>query len=107
MASWKRIGASLLCAALVGPAAAQPGGKVMRIVVPFAAGGAREVLARSFYSELGAALGQAVIIDNRPGAGGAIGTASVAKAEPDGHTLIFAASSHNVTALLAARAAYD
>ena len=107
---WKRAYvalAALACSAFLAPAAAQIGGKVVRIVVPFAAGGAREVLARSFYSELGAALGQAVIIDNRPGAGGAIGTASVAKAEPDGHTLIFAASSHNVTALLAARAAYD
>src|SRR6267378_3892720 len=107
MASWKRIGASLLCIALVSPASAQPGGKVVRIVVPFAAGGAREVLARTFYSELGAALGVTAIIDNRPGAGGAIGTASVAKAAPDGQTLIFAASSHNVTALLGANPAYD
>lgn len=79
----------------------------MRIVVPFAAGGAREILARTFYSELGAALGQTAIIDNRPGAGGAIGTAGVAKAAPDGQTLIFAASSHNVTALLGASPAYD
>jgi tripartite-type tricarboxylate transporter receptor subunit TctC len=79
----------------------------MRIVVPFAAGGAREVLARVFYSELGAALGETAIIDNRPGAGGAIGTASVAKAAPDGKTLIFAASSHNLTALLGASPAYD
>src|SRR5438093_5154564 len=79
----------------------------MRIVVPFAAGGAREVLARTFYSELGAALGVTAIIDNRPGAGGAIGTASVAKAAPDGQTLIFAASSHNVTALLGATPPYD
>jgi len=75
--------------------------------VPFAAGGAREVLARTFYSELGAALGQTAIIDNRPGAGGAIGTASVAKAAPDGQTLIFAASSHNITALLGASPPYD
>ena len=81
--------------------------QVMRIVVPFAAGGAREVLARTFYSELGAALGETVIIDNRPGAGGAIGTAYVAKAAPDGRTLIFAASSHNLTALLGATPAYD
>ena len=79
----------------------------MRIVVPFAAGGAREVLARTFYSELGAALGVTAIIDNRPGAGGAIGTAYVAKAAPDGRTLIFAASSHNVTALLGAHPPYD
>ena len=79
----------------------------MRIVVPFAAGGAREVLARTFYSELGAALGETAIIDNRPGAGGAIGTAYVAKAASDGRTLIFAASSHNVTALLGAHPPYD
>ena len=108
MVSLNRLCAALLCiAALLPPAAAQPGGKVMRIVVPFAAGGAREVLARTFYSELGAALGQTAIIDNRPGAGGAIGTASVARAAPDGQTLIFAASSHNVTALLGANPPYD
>lgn len=108
MSSLNRLGAALLCIAALGPpAAAQPGGKVMRIVVPFAAGGAREVLALTFYSELGAALGQVAIIDNRPGAGGAIGTASVAKAAPDGQTLIFAASSHNVTALLGANPPYD
>jgi tripartite-type tricarboxylate transporter receptor subunit TctC len=99
------LAALLLAAAL--PAFAQVGGKVIHIVVPFAAGGAREVLARTFYSELGAALGQTAIIENKPGAGGAIGTASVAKAAPDGQTLIFAASSHNVTALLGANPPYD
>src|SRR6266705_4143947 len=107
MSSCVQISFALLCIALACPAQAQPGGKVMRIVVPFAAGGAREVLARTFTSELGAALGATAIIDNRPGAGGAIGTASVAKAAPDGQTLIFAASSHNVTALLGALPAYD
>jgi tripartite-type tricarboxylate transporter receptor subunit TctC len=109
--TWVRSGIqicfALLCFAFACPASAQPGGKVMRIVVPFAAGGAREVLARTFHSELGAALGATAIIDNRPGAGGAIGTASVAKAAPDGQTLIFAASSHNVTALLGANPPYD
>src|SRR6266705_2558267 len=109
--SWMRsrtqICFALLCLGFAHPASAQPGGKLMRIVVPFAAGGAREVLARTFYSELGAALGASAIIDNRPGAGGAIGTASVAKAAPDGQTLIFAASSHNITALLGANPPYD
>ena len=98
------IRALVLCAAVLPSLAAA---QVTRIVVPFAAGGAREVLARTFYAELGAALGQTVIIDNRPGAGGAIGTAFVARAVPDGRTLIFAASSHNLTALLGATPAYD
>ncbi|HTQ73191.1 MAG TPA: tripartite tricarboxylate transporter substrate-binding protein [Burkholderiales bacterium] len=98
------IRALVLCAAVLPSLAAA---QVTRIVVPFAAGGAREVLARAFYAELGAALGQTVIIDNRPGAGGAIGTAFVARAVPDGRTLIFAASSHNLTALLGATPAYD
>jgi tripartite-type tricarboxylate transporter receptor subunit TctC len=96
---------ALLCIIAVLPSLAAA--QVMRIVVPFAAGGAREVLARTFSSELGAALGETAIIDNRPGAGGAIGTAFVAKAAPDGRTLIFAASSHNLTALLGATPAYD
>src|SRR3954470_17343339 len=98
---------ALACVLLAPFAAAQPAGKVMRIVVPFAAGGAREVLARTFYSELGAALGQTIIVENRPGAGGAIGAATVAKAPPDGSTLVFAASSHNATALLSEQPHYD
>ena len=58
----------LLCllAALASLAQAQP--KITRIVVPFAAGGAREVLARTYYPELGAALGETIIIDHKPGA---------------------------------------
>ncbi len=107
MSRWTHTVIAFLCIALAGPAHAQPGGKVLRIVVPFAAGGAREVLARTFYSELGAALGQTAIVDNRPGAGGAVGTASVARAAPDGQTLVFAASSHSVTALLAPSPPYD
>jgi len=101
--NWK----ALVLLTIAAPAAAQVGGKVMHIVSPFAAGGAREVLARTFYSELGQALGQTVIVENRPGAGGAVGTVSVAKAAPDGNTLIFAASSHHITALLSPNAGYD
>src|SRR5215470_9828615 len=104
MTNLARWGALLLCTAALSPNAAA---QLTRIVVPFAAGGAREVLARTFYSELGAALGETMIIDNKPGAGGAIGTSFVAKAAPDGRTLIFAASSHNLTALLGATPAYD
>ena len=105
--NWKRLALALATVTFATPASAQVGGKVMHIVSPFAAGGAREVLARTFYSELGQALGQTVIVENRPGAGGAVGTVSVAKAPPDGNTLIFAASSHNITALLSPNAGYD
>src|SRR2546425_2322790 len=103
MVSLNRVCTALACIATLLPqAAAQPGGKVMRIVVPFAAGGAPQVLARTFYSELGAALGTTAIIDNRPGARGAIGTANVAKAAADGQKLNLAPPSHNITALLGA-----
>lgn len=86
---------------------AQAGAAVSRIVVPFAAGGAREMPARAIQQELGRELGQSWIIEARPGAGGAIGTAAVAHAAPDGRTLLMAASSHFVTAAMGARPFYD
>lgn len=89
------------------PALAQMGGGVSRIVVPFAAGGAREFPARAIQQELGKELGQNWIVEAKPGAGGAIGTVAVAKSEPDGRTLLMAASSHFVTAAIGAKPAYD
>jgi len=109
----KRLGAAfgaVACAALFAfalPALAQSGARALRIVVPFAPGGGREILARAFIGELGAALGEPVIVDSRPGAGGAVGTVSVAKSEPDGQTLILAAPSHSVVALITKPAPYD
>ena len=89
------------------PAAAQVNREVLRIVSPFAAGGGREVLARTFLNEFSAALGETVIIDNRPGAGGVTGTVYVAKAAPDGHTLLLTATNHNVAPLIESPPPYE
>jgi tripartite-type tricarboxylate transporter receptor subunit TctC len=87
-------------------ATASPAQGVIRIVVPFAAGGVQDVLARSFNAELGALIARSVIVENRTGAGGTIGNASVAKALPDGHTLLLAAASHSITGSLYAKLPY-
>lgn len=99
---------STLLAGLLDSAWAQAGGgAVSRIIVPFAAGGARELPARAIQQELNKETGQNWIIEAKPGAGGAIGTVAVARSAPDGRTLLMAASSHFVTAAMGARPFYD
>jgi tripartite-type tricarboxylate transporter receptor subunit TctC len=88
-------------------ARAQANPKIARIVVPFSAGGVQDLLARAISTELGVALGQTVIIENRPGAGGTVGTGYVAKSQPDGNTMVMAAASHNIAGSLYSKLSYD
>ena len=82
------------------------GQPVTRIVVPFAAGGVQDIIARSISAKLGTALGRTVIVENRTVAGGTIGNASVAKAPADGSTLLLSAASHTITGHVYARLPY-
>lgn len=81
--------------------------RVARIVVPFAAGGVQDLLARAMTNELALALGQTVIIDNKPGAGGTVGTGYVAKSAPDSGVMVMAAASHNISGSLYNKLSYD
>jgi tripartite-type tricarboxylate transporter receptor subunit TctC len=100
----------LAAAALLGPAAHAQGypNRPIRLVVPFPAGGATDIFARALSQKLGERLGQAIVVDNKPGAGGSIGSDLAAKAPPDGYTLLLATTStHSIGPLLAARLPYD
>lgn len=79
----------------------------IKIVIPFSAGGVQDTLGRSLSNELGAALGQPVIVENRPGAGGTVAANFVAKSAPDGYTLVLAAASHNINGTLFSKLNYD
>jgi len=97
-AAWLALGAAL-------PARAQQ--RVIRIVVPFGTGAVQDTVARAFNNELGAALNAAVIVENRAGAGGTVGAALVAKAPPDGNTLVLAAASHHIAGFLYSKLPYE
>ena len=87
------LGASLAASSAVSPAWADDfPAHPITLIVPFAAGGSMDVLARLIAGEAARTLGQPVIIDNRGGAAGLIGAASVARAEPDGYTLLMASA---------------
>lgn len=91
---------SSIAAAAGAPAWSQPAwpARPIKLVVPFPAGSSPDIIARVLAEPLGPALGTTIVIDNRPGAGGNIGTGAVAKAEPDGYTLLFTIQGPLVTA---------
>ena len=79
----------------------------IRFIVPFTAGSASDILARTFGEKLGTALAQPVVVENRPGAGGVIGTAMVAKAEADGYTFAVVSAGHVVNSHLYSNLPFD
>lgn len=81
--------------------------KPIRLIVPFSAGGPTDVLARIVAQKLTESLGQQVVIDNHTGSGGNIGTDIVAKATPDGYTLLMAIVGHVINASLYSKLPYD
>ncbi len=100
-------GAALLCA-LAGTAAAQAWpAKTISLIVPFPTGGTTDVLARALGQELSKSLGQPVIVENKPGAGSTLGADFVAKAKPDGYTLLMGAVHHTIATSVYRKLAYD
>ena len=81
--------------------------KAIRIIVPFTPGSATDTMARPVAEKLSAALGQQVLVENRPGAGGTIGAGMLAKAPPDGYTLAVVSTGHVVNPVLYSSLPYD
>ena len=99
-------GSALAQSTSKGPAQAWPA-KPLRATVAFTAGSATDIIARTLGERLWAQLGQPVVIENRPGASGTIGAAIVARAEPDGYTMLVNSSSHTVAPSTFASLPYD
>lgn len=103
-----RLGACLtLSLAAAGAALAAYPEKPIRLVVPFAPGGGTDLIARTLGAGMSQALGQQVIVDNKPGAGTLIGTDLVAKSAPDGYTLVVASFAHAVNPSLVPKLPYN
>ena len=100
------LAALLTCASFSATAQAFPS-KPIRIIVPFTPGSATDTMARPVADKLSAALGQPFLVENRPGAGGTIGIAALAKSPPDGYTLAVVSTGHVVNPVLYANLQYD
>jgi tripartite-type tricarboxylate transporter receptor subunit TctC len=108
----QRLARCLLAAACSATLAADAGAQAypsrpVRLIIPFSAGGAADVPGRILTQRLAEVIGQPVVVDNRPGVGSAIGAEAVARAAPDGYTLLLISNTHFVTAALHRKLAYD
>ena len=99
--------AGLVAAVTVPAGASEYPDKPVRLVVPWPAGGLVDIAARTSGTALGAALGQPFVVENKPGAGGSIGADGVAKAAPDGYTLLLTTSALNMNAAIKRTPSYS
>ena len=102
-----RSAAAIFALAAAGAAAQNYPSKPVRVIAPFPAGGGIDFIARALTPKLSEYLGQGFVVDNRSGASGTIGTEAVAKAAPDGYTLLATFSSHTQNASLYSKLGYD
>src|SRR6202795_1505906 len=110
MIGWIRIFSAIVSLlAATGMASAQDAfpSRPVHILVPFAPGGAVDIVARTLGEDLSKRWGQAVVVENRPGAGGVVASEAAAKAAPDGYTLIIVATGHALNPYLYAKLPYD
>jgi tripartite-type tricarboxylate transporter receptor subunit TctC len=96
-----------LVLALAAPAAAAWPTKPVTFIVPYPPGGGTDIIARIYQEPLAKALGHPIVIENRGGAGGSLGTAIAARATPDGHTLLFTLSSHSINPVIYPKLPFD
>src|SRR5438309_874622 len=107
-----RIGAALLSVALLAPGVAGARAqdwptRPIRAIAPLAAGTGADVIARVVLNQLSLQLRQPIVIENKGGAGGTLGAAAVAKAEPDGYTLMAGSPSHTIAPAIYTNLPYD
>lgn len=106
--TWLQLAALIALAATAATATAQNyPARPIRLLVPFGPGGVGDITARAVAQKMSVALGQQVVIDNRPSAGGVVATDLVAKAEPNGYTLLLLNNSHAISQSLFAKLPYD
>lgn len=103
---WRLCGLLIACAVSAG-AFAQGIARPIRLIVPFPPGAGTDVVARLVAQRLGEGLAVTIVVENRAGAGGAIGAEAVAKAEPDGFTLLFVASPFTTVPATTPKPLYD
>jgi tripartite-type tricarboxylate transporter receptor subunit TctC len=99
--------AALLAIGAAAQTAAGYPNHLIKIVVPFTAGSATDIMARIVGEKISSSLGQPVVVENKPGAGGTLGAAQVAKSEPDGYTLLVVSTGHVVNPVLYGNLSYD